>query len=83
MVFQPEVKYKSGCIRPGLNPNPMGNKSDTWSQGQIIQPAVLACQKKSNLNDDMIQYHDFVCIVELVCREWRVESTLFLFVLTN
>lgn len=81
MEFQPEVRCECCYSCPGLNP--MGNISDMWSQGHIIQPAVQACQKGSHLNEDMIQYHETVCIVEAVCREGRVEKTLLLFVLTN
>lgn len=35
--------------------NPVGNKLDMWSMGLIIQPAVLTCQKGSNLDENMIQ----------------------------
>lgn len=46
----------------------MGNKSDMCSWGHIIQPAVLTCQKRSHLNEDLIQYYKTVRIVEPVRR---------------
>ena len=49
---EPEVRSERCYSFPG----PVGNKSDMWSHGHIIQPAVLTCRKGSTLkNEDMIQ----------------------------
>lgn len=83
VVLQLEGRYE--CCCPCLHP--MGNKSDTGSQEDIIHPTVLTCQIRSNVNVNMRQYHKTVHVVMPPHRKGGIESnreaTLLLFVLTN
>lgn len=61
-------EWCSSC--PGVNP--LANKLDMWSLGLIIQPAVLTCQKGSDLDENTTQYYETECILESVIREGGV-----------
>lgn len=64
-------EWCSSC--PGVNP--LANKLDMWSLGFIIQPAVLTCQKGSDLDENMTQHYETECIMEPAIREGTAERT--------